>query len=121
MNDAARRLIAQITAEQRTAISYLERLCNGATACLWKGNVIHGEQFLTLGTGVMMDDISTALLRLCAAKAIRPVAFRPSHSGGALLGLCKWNRGKQTEPNPSTAGHWDWEVTSEFAVLSLED
>lgn len=121
MNDTAKRLLEQITVPQRTAIGYLERLCDGATCRLWKGNIIHGEQFLTLGTSIMMDDISTALLRLCAAKVIRPVAFRPSHSGAALLRLCVWNRRKQAEPNPSTAGHWDWEVTGEFAVLSLEE
>lgn len=121
MNDAARRLIDQITVEQRTAISYLERLCDGATSCLWKGNVIHGEQFLTKERNVSMADVSTALLSLCVASVIQPIAFRPSHSGAAFIGLDVANRRKHTAPNAGTAAHWNWEVTGEFAVLSLED
>jgi len=121
MNDHAKHLIAQITPDQRDAVAKLERLCNNATTRLWHTNVIHGEQFLTRGRNVMMADISTALLRLCSVGVIRPVAFRPSHSGAALLGLDVTNRRKHTMPNVSTAAHWDWEVTGEFAVLSLED
>lgn len=121
MNDTARRLIDQITAEQRIAIDYLERLCSGATSRLWKGNVIHGEQFLTRGRAIFMAaDVSTALLRLYAANAIRPMAFRPSHSGAALLGLDYCQRRMHTTPDASDAAHWDWEVTGEFAVLDME-
>ncbi len=122
MNDAAKRHIAQITLSQRAAVGYLERLCDGATTRLWKGNVIHGEQFLTKkGHAVFMADVSTALLRLCAASVIRPIAFQPSHSGAAFLGLDSCQQGAHTTPNASDAAHWDWEVTGEFAVLTLED
>lgn len=121
MNDVAKRLIAQITVPQRTAVDYLERLCAGATTRLWKGNVVYGEQFLTKGRTVSMADVSTALLRLCAAEAIRPIAFRPSHSGAAFLGLDSCQQRAHTKPNASDAAHWDWEVTGEFAVLTLED
>lgn len=121
MNDTARRLLDQITVEQRIAIAYLERLCGGGTVRLWKGNVIHGEQFLTQGRTVFMADVSTALLRLCAANIIRPIMFRPSLSGAALLGLDSCQRRAHTTPDASDAAHWDWEVIGEFAVLTMED
>ncbi len=121
MNNLAKRRIAQITVPQRTAIDSLERLCAGATTRLWKGNIVHGEQFLTKGRTVFMADVSTALLRLCAAGAIRPIAFRPSHSGAAFLGLDYCQRRAHTTPDPSDAAHWDWEVIGEFSVLTMED
>lgn len=94
-----------------------ERRFPGLFRLLWQGNVIHGEQVLALvprGFNAQMADVSTTLLRLHAAGVLRPLAFRPSPSGAAFLGLSPAYRGHQTAPNAGTAGHWTWECLGDF-------
>ena len=68
------------------------------------------------------NDVDDLLLRLLdGRKPHRPIAFRPSHSGAALLGLDPCQRRAHCTPDASEAAHWVWEVTGEFAVLTLED
>lgn len=81
---------------------------------LWPGNVIHGEQFLSLTTGhsVSMADIGDRLRELHEAGIIKPIRFRPSHSGAAFLGLQEGaSKEKRDAPHAGDAAHWEWEVS----------